>query len=110
VHNISELVKAHKQALLTSGKLSDFHIANLRKFPVIGFKELGLEKADIYFDFLKNEAVYAGVITYDLAFKKGTKLTKEEAKAAKDTVSAWVKSLFWAETEVKFKRKGKQWK
>lgn len=109
-----QIIEAHKQAIIFTGKISEFHVNNLEKWPFIIFDDdiMGL---NIRYDFNtpgheEYEAVpniCPGYVEYDLQFRKGVKV--KDAKKKLEILTNWVKSIFWQETEVRFKRNGRKW-
>lgn len=111
-----QIIDEHKQAVIMTGNLSNFHIENLQKWPFIIFDE-ELESVSINYDFKNTDAslkydsleshISPGFVEYDLKLKKGVKVNNASQKL--EALTAWVKSIFWQETEVKIKRNGRKW-
>lgn len=111
-----QIIESHKKAVIFTGKISDFHVENLKKWPFIIFGDK-LESVSIDYDFNNTDAslkydsldshISSGYIEYDLKIKKGCKI--KDVKKKLNILENWVKNIFWKETEVKFKRNGRKW-
>lgn len=103
-------INDHKQALLSSGNLSDFHINNLKSIIPFAFKPYGLESFTIEYNFKGEDGiVYPGVVEYNLRFKGIPSYTKEEKEFSRSMVKECVKNIFFNETTVSLKVNGKLW-
>jgi hypothetical protein len=106
------VVDDHKKMLIMTGNLSDFQLDNMKKWPFILFDE-NLEKVEINYDFTKlvaeAEELSPGRVSYNLEFKKGIKLNRDETKEKLKMLTLWTRFLFWKETKVEFQRAGKKW-
>jgi len=107
----STIIEDHKKMVMMTGNLSDFQLNNLKTWPFLLFDSL--ESAEITYDFTKlvaeSEELSPGTMQYNFKFKKDTKLDRERTKKQLETLSLWVKFMFWKETEVRFLRAGKKW-
>jgi hypothetical protein len=102
------IIDAHRRAIIMSGQVSDFQLENLQKWPFLLFNDL--EKNKISYDFTAkeiDEIMSPGKVSYDFKFKQEV----DKASVAKqlDTLTTWVKFLFWKQTEVEFLKDGKEW-
>lgn len=103
-------IQSHKQAFLQSGKISDFQINNITKIISFCFKQYGLESFSVNYNFLdENNNATAGIIEYDMQFSGIPTYTKEEKELFKKTIEIAIKNIFFKETKVLLKRKGKTW-
>lgn len=114
--NTQNIVQEHKQMTMFSGKLSDFQLENLNKWPFIVFNDL--DSAKIEYDFEKKvkitdedeekfDAIHAGKIKFNLFFDKKPSKNKDLDKRI-DTIKAWTKFLFWSDTKVTVNIKAKK--
>ncbi len=103
----------HRQMVVMTGNLSDFHLANLRNWPYVIFEKKDLESVGIDYNFTKQsdegEELDAGSVTYDFKFKKEPTYSKEELTKRLSELRRWVRLIFWEDTQVNFKKKGKKW-
>ena len=108
----TSVVDDHKKMLIMTGNLSDFQLDNMKKWPFILFDQ-ELEKVEINYDFTKlvaeQEELAPGRVSYNLEFKKNTKLNRDETKNKLQMLTLWTQFLFWKETKVEFQRAGKKW-
>lgn len=112
-----DTISQHKTNLLLTGELSDFQLQNLKTWPMIVFQKHSLEKVSIHYDFkldgnseiANSLGLHAGKITYDFDFKANARITKKEKERCLNHLTFWVKYLFWNDTEVNFKRRGRPW-
>lgn len=106
------IVEEHKKMVIMTGKLSDFQLENLKKWPFLLFDELAA--VNITYDFTKlvaeSEELSPGTVQFDFKFKTDTKLDRDFTKKQLETLTLWTKFLFWKETEVRFLHAGKKWK
>lgn len=106
-------IAEHRRMVVMTGNLSDFQIKNLRTWPYVVFEKQNIEKVEVDYNFTKDaedgEELNAGSVTYNFQFKVEPGYSKEELKKRLDALEAWVKHLFWSDTEVNFKKKGKKW-
>ena len=111
-----KIVDDHRQMLLMSGKISDFQLENLKKWPFVVFGTQ-LDKAEIAYNFElttpkdiveeETKNADAGSVEFDLYFN-----TKQDSKYLEQGVmmmEIWTKFLFWEDTKVSFKVEGKKW-
>lgn len=99
------VVEEHKKMMVMTGKLSDFQLENLQKWPFVVFNE-SLNNVSVDYDFYKEEKeLYAGKVVYDFNFKSEPEKYEEELQM----LTFWVKYLFWEDTKVEFKSGGKKW-
>lgn len=108
-------VEEHRKMVLMSGKISEFQLENLKKWPFITFGR-NLDKIEIEYDFTtskdeKSESmeVCAGYVTYNFHFNENFNMSRDDILARLSSLTVWVKYLFWKDTEVKFKKEGKSW-
>lgn len=109
------IVEEHRKMVLMSGKISDFQLENLKKWPFIAFGR-NLDKIEIEYDFTtskdgndKSMEVCAGYVTYNFHFNDNFKMSKDDILARLSSLTVWVKYLFWKDTQIKFKKEGKSW-
>ena len=93
-----EFLTEMKKLVILTKRLSEFHINNLKNFPVIAFE--GIERVSIDYD-LKSTP---GHISYTIETKK--KRFKNRQKRLED-IRAWARSLLWKEIDVKITLNGK---
>jgi len=111
----NELIDKHKTTLLLTGELSDFQLTNLKAWPMILFD--GLEQVTINYDFKLDEnsekenalGLCAGIISYDFEFSPNARITKKQKEQKLTQLTFWTRFLFWNDTEVVFKRRGRKW-
>jgi hypothetical protein len=107
----SSIIEDHKKMVIMTGSLSDFQLQNLKTWPFLLFDQL--ETAAITYDFTKligeQEELSPGTVQFDFKFKEGTKLERDHTKKQLETLSLWVRFMFWKETKVKFLKSGKKW-
>jgi hypothetical protein len=108
-----QVVNEHRQMFLLTGNLSDFQLENLKKWPFIIFGK-DLKKAEIAYDFKMEQPddvnardLKAGSVTFDLFFKK--KPEQDFIASGLAMLQVWTKFMFWSDTEVILKLKGKKW-
>jgi hypothetical protein len=110
-----DVVNEHKTQLLLTGNLSDFQLTNLKKWPLILFENIN--SVSIHYNFHLDEksveanalGLHAGIITYDFDFNKNARITKKQKEQKLNKLVFWTKFLFWNDTQVIFKRKGRKW-
>lgn len=107
--NKGTIVDDHRNMLMVSKNISEFQEQNLKQWPMIVFDKLLAAKVD--FDFINaKDEFYEGSVTFDFTFNEGEYPTEEKRKQAFQDLTIWTKFLFWSDTEVKFKLRGKEWK
>jgi len=101
-------VNDHRKALLLSGNMSDFQLKNLKSWPLMLFNNLSVK---IEYNFISdsNKEMFAGWVSYDFDFKEEPDLKPSEIKNRLSQLTVWTKFLFWKDTDVIFKQKGKKW-
>lgn len=101
INKESEMLEEHKRMLIMTGKLSDFQLENLKKWPFIVFDSV--DKVEIEYDFSEtkkdsdSDEVYgicAGKVVFNL------EATEPPKKNQIDTLKQWTKFLFWKDTKV----------
>ncbi|HLD91649.1 MAG TPA: hypothetical protein VI911_11680 [Patescibacteria group bacterium] len=111
----NNVVEQDRTNLLLTGVVSDFQLQNLKIWPKLVFDNL--DTFNLKYDFCLDEnsekenslGIYSGTVEYDFIFKKGSKVSKKTKERALHDIANWVRFLFWSDTEVIFKRKGKRW-
>lgn len=102
------IVDDHRNMLSVSKKISDFQENNLKSWAHIVFNDI--EKVKIKYDFInKEDEFYAGTIVYDFTFKEGKEPDSHRKTKALEDLTRWTQVLFWTDTKVVFKNKGKKW-
>jgi len=111
-----DINQEHKYITQLTGKLSDYQLTNMKTWPFVVFDNL--EKVTIEYNFEKETideitkekiiVLYAGFVTYDFVFK--TEVKEEQKEKALQALTVWTKFMFWKDTEVNFKKEGKEWK
>lgn len=111
-----DINQEHKYITQLTGKLSDYQLTNMKTWPFVVFDNL--EKVTIEYNFEKETidettkektvVLYAGFVTYDFIFK--TEVKEEQKEKALQALTVWTKFMFWKDTEVNFKKEGKEWK
>ena len=107
------IIDDHRQALMLSGNLSDWHINNLKAWPKIVFDDV--KDFDLVYDFTEEaedkdkKVLCAGKVIYNLRFEKEPEYTKEELYKRLEDLKTWVKVMFWKDTKVIIKKEGKKW-
>jgi len=105
------IVDDHRNMLQVSKNISKFQEDNLKSWAFIFFENV--DKVSVSWDFFKKNKsrdFYAGTVTYDIKFKKNTKIDDEKAIKAINTIEACTKFLFWNDTKIVIKNNGKVWK
>lgn len=113
--NAENIIEQSRNNLLLTGELNDFQLKNLKSWPAVLFDNL--DKTKIKFDFTLDEdseqenalGIHAGTVEFDFYFSKGVKTSKELKQQKLGNLTMWVKFMFWSDTKVVFKRKGKLW-
>jgi hypothetical protein len=105
LENPKDLIDAHKHAMLMSGKLSDFQIENLKKWPFIYLDNV--DTVSINYNFTKNGSIYPGTISFDFKFKENTDIDKQKENLK--YLEVCVKALFFQDTDVQFLLNGSGW-
>lgn len=110
-------INEHRQMTILSGNLSDFQLKNLKLWPFVVFDNL--DKTIIKYDFIKliknpktdeeERHVYSGKVSYDFIFKSNTEISLKTKQFALKNLKLWVKTMFWNDTVVEFKKGGKEW-
>ena len=109
-----ELIEQNRHQLLLSGEITEFHERNLTAWPHVLFSNI--KDLSVEFDFQLDEnsdmsnplGIHAGNITYYFTFKPKSKIP-EDYNLRLSTLEGWVRSIFWKEKRVIFKKRGKQW-
>ena len=109
--NSETLIEDHRRALIMSGKLSKFHMDNMKAFPQVAFDNL--ETCELNFNFYRydddgNKEIYSGRVVYDLKLKESSR-TEDELKQRAGFLKLWTKTLFWEDTKVEILREGAEW-
>jgi hypothetical protein len=107
--NTNTIIDDHRNMLMVSKKISDFQEQNLKQWPMIVFD--GISNVKVDYNFInKEELFYAGKVIFDFEFTNGQLPTEEKRQQAFRDLDVWTKFLFWVDTEVEFKLKGRVWK
>jgi len=109
--NQETLIEDHRRALIMSGKLSKFHMDNLKAFPQIAFDNLDTCKLEYNFYRYGEEGekeIYSGRVVYDLKLKE-PKREESDLKQRAEFLKHWVQTLFWKDTKVQILREGAEW-
>lgn len=101
------IVADHRNMMMFSKNLSDFQLSNLRSWPNILFDNL--DSSEISYNFWNDNVFYAGQVEFNLIFKKGSKISAEDASRKLQALELWTKFLFFADTNVIIKRNGRKW-
>lgn len=94
--------------LMVSKKISEWQEIQLRNWCFVVFDNL--ESVKIKYEFDNGEEFYSGKIEFNFKFKKD--MTPEGIQKTKgmEHLDSWTKSIFWADTKVKFKIGNRLWK
>lgn len=103
------IIDDHRNMLMVSKNISTFQEQNLKQWPSIVFDDVLATKVDYNFINTQDE-FYAGKIVFDFTFTEGKYPTDDKRKQAFKDLELWTKFLFWVDTEVEFKLKGRVWK
>ena len=103
-------IDGHKQAFIQSGKLSDFHINNMRSIVPYAFRIYGLESFTVDYRFTDDSGdICPGVVEFNLKFNGIPTYTKQEKEFSKNTIIGCIKTIFFNETTVNLRVNGKLW-
>ena len=112
-----KVLNEHKQLLMLTGRISEFHMKNLKNWPYVLFNKEDVKDVNIDYNFIKidadeqeaveTHAVFHGIVTYDLGLKKD--FEEEELHYKLSSLVNWTKTLFWEDTEVMIKLNGELW-
>lgn len=101
------IIDDHRNMLMVSKKMSTFQITQLEMWGFIVFDDIKSIKVKYNFD--DGEVINQGSVEYIFNFKgeAPTGLIKDKGL---ESLTNWTKSIFWADTKVKFKIGNKVWK
>lgn len=102
-------VDDHRNMVMVSKCISEFQENNLKTWGHIVFNDVETVKIDYDFVDGKREEFYAGKVSFDFTFREGKEPDEDRKKHAFKNLTNWCQVLFWADTEVSFKKKGKKW-
>lgn len=101
---VQDEIQQHRQALLLSGNLSNFHLTNLKSWPYILFDADSFKEVRVDYSFVDDDKkITNGQVIYDFV---GCNDSFDRKKL--EVLEGWVRVLFWSDTEVVFKKDGKK--
>jgi hypothetical protein len=109
-----EIINDMRKAALLSGKLSQWHLDNLRNFVLIALDNV--KKAEIRYDLGDmrgksglDDKRSAGYVVYNITRKGRGKLAKNKEEMAKRCMALeqWVRNIMWSDTRVEIEANGK---
>jgi hypothetical protein len=107
---MQKIINEHKQAFIQTKNLSDFHINNLNKIVPSCFRQYGLDSVTVNYNFLDQAGnLTPGSVEYDVSFKGIPTYTKQDKETCIEVIKTAIKTIFFSETEVSIKVKGKIW-
>ena len=107
--NNTTIVDDHRNMLMISKNISTFQEQNLKQWPLIVLDNVDSVKVD--YDFINNQdEFFEGKVSFDFTFKEGQYPTDDKRKKAFEDLTIWTKFLFWSNTSVEFKLRGREWK
>jgi hypothetical protein len=103
--DFDKIVEEHRNMLILSKNLSEFHINHLKNWPMLVFNDV--DKCEVDWNFFdENDVLSPGYITFNFTFKQKPQV--QELKKAQENLSSWCKCLFFKETEVTLLDEGKK--
>jgi hypothetical protein len=108
----ADLLEEHRKMVVMTGNISEFQELQLKQWPYVIFDKDCLDNVYINYDFTKKndhneEELHAGWVTYDFNFKKDP--PEEHLDKKINALIGWTKNMFWKDTKVEIKKKGKEW-
>lgn len=103
------IIDDHRNMLMVSKNISEFQETNLKQWPLIVFDNV--DEVSVDYDFINaSSEFYEGKVVFDLTFKENIYPSEEKRKKAFEDLTLWTRFLFWSNTAVEFKLKGRLWK
>ena len=105
--NNNTIIDDHRNMLMVSKKMSDWQIKQLEMWGFVVFDNIKSVKIKYSFD--DGEVINEGSVEYIFNFK-GESPTGVIKDKGLESLTNWTKSIFWADTKVKFKIGNRIWK